>query len=119
MKLVHLTAVGKEHKTVLSVEQGVFVGIPAEEQMMPRCSQELHGHGVAFIFANWNNTSGDVDVLTHECGHAFEGYVALTARELQKKLRAEGKPWELCKGFDGSAAIGDWVPLEMDCKETQ
>ena len=29
-----------------------------------------------FIFANWNNTSGDVDVLTHECGHAFEGYVA-------------------------------------------
>ena len=29
-----------------------------------------------FIFANWNDTSGDVDVLTHECGHAFEGYVA-------------------------------------------
>ena len=29
-----------------------------------------------FIFANWNGTSGDVDVLTHECGHAFEGYVA-------------------------------------------
>ena len=29
-----------------------------------------------FIFANWNNTSADVDVLTHECGHAFEGYVA-------------------------------------------
>ena len=29
-----------------------------------------------FIFATWNNTSADVDVLTHECGHAFEGYVA-------------------------------------------
>ena len=38
--------------------------------------------------------------------------IDFTARELQKKLRAEGKPWELCKGFDGSAAIGDWVPLE-------
>lgn len=28
-----------------------------------------------FIFANFNGTSGDVDVITHECGHAFQGYV--------------------------------------------
>ena len=25
-----------------------------------------------FIFANFNGTSGDVDVLTHEAGHAFQ-----------------------------------------------
>ncbi|MFN2927065.1 M3 family oligoendopeptidase [Lachnospiraceae bacterium YH-ros2228] len=29
-----------------------------------------------FIFANFNGTSGDVDVITHECGHAFQGYLA-------------------------------------------
>ena len=29
-----------------------------------------------FIFANFNGTSGDVDVMTHECGHAFQGYLA-------------------------------------------
>ncbi|MCR5754517.1 MAG: M3 family oligoendopeptidase, partial [Acetatifactor sp.] len=28
-----------------------------------------------FIFANFNGTSSDVDVITHECGHAFQGYV--------------------------------------------
>lgn len=28
------------------------------------------------IFANFNGTSGDVDVITHECGHAFQGYLA-------------------------------------------
>ncbi|NLU52309.1 MAG: M3 family oligoendopeptidase [Clostridiaceae bacterium] len=28
-----------------------------------------------FIFANFNGTSGDIDVLTHECGHAFEAYL--------------------------------------------
>lgn len=38
--------------------------------------------------------------------------VDFTARELQKRLRSEGKPWELCKGFDGSAAIGQWVDKE-------
>jgi len=38
--------------------------------------------------------------------------VDFTARELQQRLRSEGKPWELCKGFDGSAAIGQWVSKE-------
>jgi len=27
------------------------------------------------IFANFNGTSGDVNVMTHECGHAFQGYL--------------------------------------------
>ena len=29
-----------------------------------------------FIFSNFNRTSADVDVLTHEAGHAFEAYTA-------------------------------------------
>ena len=37
--------------------------------------------------------------------------IDFTARELQQKLRAAGQPWELCKGFDGSAAIGEWVDV--------
>lgn len=35
--------------------------------------------------------------------------IDFTARDLQKKLRAAGHPWDICKGFDGSAAIGEWV----------
>lgn len=38
--------------------------------------------------------------------------IDFTARDLQNRLRAEGKPWDLCKGFDGSAAIGEWVRIE-------
>lgn len=30
---------------------------------------------VPFIFSNFNGTSGDVDVLTHEAGHALQGYL--------------------------------------------
>ncbi len=37
--------------------------------------------------------------------------IDFTARELQKKLREAGRPWEICKGFDGSAVIGDWVDI--------
>lgn len=32
---------------------------------------------VPFIFSNFNGTSGDVDVLTHEAGHAFAFYRAM------------------------------------------
>ena len=37
--------------------------------------------------------------------------IDFTARDLQSKLKQKGLPWELCKGFDGSAAIGEWVDV--------
>ena len=30
-----------------------------------------------FVFANFNGTAGDVEVLTHECGHALNSYISL------------------------------------------
>ena len=37
--------------------------------------------------------------------------IDFTARDMQRKARAEGRPWDICKGFDGSAAIGEWVDV--------
>ena len=37
--------------------------------------------------------------------------IDFTARDLQRKFREEGNPWELSKGFDGSAAIGKFVSV--------
>ena len=34
----------------------------------------LPDYKVPFVFANFNGTSADADVLTHEMGHAFQGY---------------------------------------------
>jgi M3 family oligoendopeptidase len=31
-------------------------------------------HGVPFIYANFNGTKGDVEVFTHEMGHAFQNW---------------------------------------------
>lgn len=38
--------------------------------------------------------------------------IDFTARELQQKLCEKGRPWDLCKGFDGSAAIGEWIDMD-------
>lgn len=37
--------------------------------------------------------------------------IDFTARDLQQQLRQQGLPWDLCKGFDGSAAVGNFVPV--------
>ena len=36
----------------------------------------LPDYNSPFIFANFNGTEGDVDVITHECGHAFQGFLS-------------------------------------------
>lgn len=42
----------------------------------------LYKYNAPFIFSNFNGTSADVDVLTHEAGHAFEAYTALRNQPL-------------------------------------
>ena len=49
--------------------------------------------------------------IAHRYYDAVTLGIDFTARELQQKLRAAGQPWELCKGFDGSAAIGEWIDV--------
>ena len=50
--------------------------------------------------------------FAHRYYDAVTGGIDFTARDWQRRFRQEGKPWELSKGFDGSAAIGEWIPKE-------
>ena len=38
--------------------------------------------------------------------------IDFTARDLQRKFKSEGLPWELCKGFDNSAPVSGFLPKE-------
>ena len=50
--------------------------------------------------------------FAHRYYDAMTVGIDFTARDLQQQLTAKGHPWELCKGFDGSAAVGRFVPKE-------
>lgn len=50
--------------------------------------------------------------FAHRYYDALTVGIDFTARDLQRQFRAAGNPWELCKGFDSSAAIGTFVPVE-------
>ncbi len=70
----------------LSKETGEFFDFMIENELMDldtRANKQGGGYCTfinkyksPFIFSNFNGTMGDVDVLTHEAGHAFEVYTA-------------------------------------------
>ncbi len=37
--------------------------------------------------------------------------IDFTARDIQEQCKKKGHPWEIAKGFDGSAVLGDFLPL--------
>lgn len=39
--------------------------------------------------------------------------IDFTARDLQSKCKEKGHPWEIAKGFDGSAVISSFIPLDQ------
>lgn len=51
--------------------------------------------------------------FAHRYYDAVTAGIDFTARDLQREFRQNGLPWELCKGFDCSAAIGTFVPKEQ------
>ncbi|MBR1415800.1 MAG: fumarylacetoacetate hydrolase family protein [Prevotella sp.] len=47
--------------------------------------------------------------FAHRYYDALTVGIDFTARDLQQRARAQGLPWTICKGFDGSAMLGRWV----------
>ncbi|ABX80745.1 M3 family oligoendopeptidase [Acholeplasma laidlawii] len=65
-----------------------------------------------FIFANFNGTSGDVDVLTHEAGHAFQVYMS---KDLIPEYRWPG--YEAAEIHSMSMEFLAWPYMELFFKE--
>ena len=57
--------------------------------------------------------------FAHRYYDALTVGIDFTARDLQRKASEAGQPWTICKGFDGSAAIGEWMPKEKLIAEVE
>ena len=55
----------------------------------------LHDYRAPFIFSNFNGTAADVNVLTHEAGHAFAGYTAMRHQPLATYLSSTSEVNEI------------------------
>lgn len=80
-----IIAAGTKFYDELSPETSVFFHTMLDMELMDLLSTEgkasggycdgLMDYKVPFIFANFNGTQGDVEVITHEAGHAFACYL--------------------------------------------
>lgn len=76
-----IVAQGKKFYDELSPETAEFFQTMLDNELMDLLSTEgkagggyctgIAGYKVPFIFANFNGTQGDIEVITHEAGHAF------------------------------------------------
>jgi len=77
---------GRKMYEELSEETAEFINFMLDNELMDLEAKEgksgggfcsyINNYKAPFIFSNFNGTSGDIDVLTHEAGHAFQGYTS-------------------------------------------
>ena len=114
---------GKKMYEELSPETGEFFNFMIERELMDLEAKKgkesggyctfIDNYGSPFIFSNFNGTSGDIDVLTHEAGHAFQVY----------RSRNIGIPeylwptYESCEIHSMSMEFFTWPWMELFFKE--
>ena len=77
----------------------------------PDFTRDLHHEGEIVLRVCKNGRSVQPG-FAHRYYDAVAFGIDFTARDVQERLKQKGQPWEIAKGFDGSAPLSKWVPLE-------
>lgn len=77
----------------------------------PTFTKDLH-YEVEVVLKIAKNGRSVQPKFAHEYYDEIALGIDFTARDLQAELKKKGHPWEIAKGFDNSAAISKFVPLE-------
>ncbi|MGO1581131.1 MAG: M3 family oligoendopeptidase [Peptoniphilaceae bacterium] len=102
----------------LSPETGKFFDFMVDKELMDlvaKAGKRAGGYCTSFdkykspfIFSNFNGTKGDIDVITHEAGHAFQNYMS------QDKIIPEyiWPTYEACEIHSMSMEFLTWPYME-------
>ena len=75
---------------------------------IPYFSNEIHYETEVVIKINRLGKNIDAKFAQRYYNEITVG-IDFTARDIQRKLKEKGLPWEIAKGFDGSAALGSFI----------
>lgn len=76
----------------------------------PDFTNDLHYEGELVVKISKNGKSIQSKFSKNYYQEVTIGF-DLTARDIQAQQKAKGLPWEIAKGFDGSAPIGEFVDI--------
>ena len=98
----------KPSEPVIFLKPDTAILLKKQPFFIPDFSNEVH-HEVE-VLVKINRVGKHID---SKFAHKYYDQIGLgidfTARDLQKKLKDKGLPWEKSKAFDGSAVVGKWV----------
>ena len=77
---------------------------------LPSFSNEVH-HELELVIRINKNGKNIAERFAHKYFDEITVGIDFTARDLQQQFKTKGLPWELSKGFDGSAPLGEFVSL--------
>lgn len=77
---------------------------------IPDFSNNIH-HEIELVLRISKNGKHIAQNFAHKYYDHIGIGIDFTARDLQNKLKEKGNPWEIAKGFDGSAPIGEFIPI--------
>ncbi|MFL1896055.1 fumarylacetoacetate hydrolase family protein [Aquimarina sp. 2-A2] len=102
----------KPEEPVVFLKPDTAILLKKQPFFIPDFSEDVH-HEVE-ILIKINKLGKYID---KKFAHKYYDQIALgidfTARDLQKKLKEKGLPWEKAKSFDGAAVIGKWMSKEL------
>lgn len=114
---------GQKMYEELSKETGEFFRFMQDNNLMDLVAKKGKAGGgyctyideykAPFIFSNFNGTSGDIDVLTHEAGHAFQVY---SSRHFEIP-EYNWPTYEACEIHSMSMEFFTWPWMELFFKE--
>ncbi|MGA9226260.1 MAG: M3 family oligoendopeptidase [Mesobacillus sp.] len=114
---------GQKMYDELSSETGEFFRYMNENNLMDLVAKKgkagggyctyIENYKSPFIFSNFNGTSGDIDVLTHEAGHAFQVY---SSRHFEIP-EYNWPTYEACEIHSMSMEFFTWPWMELFFKE--
>ncbi|MCF8450169.1 MAG: fumarylacetoacetate hydrolase family protein [Taibaiella sp.] len=109
----------KELKNDLTTEPVLFMKpktailLPHKPLYYPEFTDDLH-YECELVVKISSNGKYIQEKFAHKYYDAISLGIDFTARDLQREQQKKGLPWEIAKAFDGSAAVGTFVPLTED-----
>lgn len=119
--VAHAKELGNETPTepVIFLKPDSAILNAKEPFFIPDFSEDIHYEGELVVRINRIGKHIE-ERFAHKYYDEITVGIDFTARDLQAKLKEKGLPWELAKGFDRSAVLGQWYnKADFDLKNLQ
>ena len=112
LKHIHELNSKKEDDPVIFLKPDTSIIQKKQPFFIPEFSSEIHYE--VEIILKFNRVGKHIESkFSKKYFDKISLGIDFTARDLQRKFKENGLPWDIAKGFDNSAMIGDWLSVDL------